>query len=222
MNNTDSTVTNKRAYPESVYQHALGHGFFPDDGITVEAAETIASTKPDWASFEHTDLAPSAAENGILLTTWASSNGDVSITQDTYYREDTGEKTSENTPAVYVWGDDGATRYDSDKARRLAFELLQAADLLDRITDPAAAIVDKSDPRWAEFAAWLADKNEIPGYWPAGGTAHDIKKDFAPIERGEWYASKILGMDDRAVFRTQHSDRAIVLSAIHQYVKKAS
>lgn len=132
-----TSMTENRPYPESVYRGVSDEPIELADGtfappLTREIVETIAATKPAWASFDKTDI------DDPNTVTWCNDYGKslVSIAQNISYDVNTGQKLSEGPVRMQVWGGDPAEYTDLAESRQLAVDLLRTTAMLAQITDP--------------------------------------------------------------------------------------
>ena len=132
-----STNTTERPYPESVYrwvdqgpvEMAVGEPLPP---FATEVAERIAASKPDWASFEDTDINGDALSSNREYTsvTWVRDFGNVSVNQDAAYVYLTGELVSQEPPLIVSWTENFT---DPAEARTHGANLQAASDLLKKL-----------------------------------------------------------------------------------------
>lgn len=139
-----------RPYPLSVYRHVSTEPVEYTDGttappLTIEIVERIASTKPDWAEFENTDIECSPLTEDMSLTevTWTWREGDVAVMQDIVYSLADGAKIRERSPHIRSWTEEFP---DATDAAIHAANLEDASRLLARIedsrTDPDVTVAE--------------------------------------------------------------------------------
>lgn len=142
-------------YPLEVYRHVSDKGVELVGGeviggqivggttlppFTRVIAEAIASTRPDWARFEDTEIGPEVRtdDHEHIYIDWARAFGDqVVVVQETAYSWDGSLVGATEFPRIRVWTD---TQFEIElreslHARALAGSLAEAAELLDQLEE---------------------------------------------------------------------------------------
>lgn len=134
------------SFPLEIYRHVSSDGVELVDGdvlppFTRRLAETIASTKPKWASFSDTTIGPEvlSVNHSVIEIAWTLNFRDrVSVCQDIHYTWEGKTIGAASFPHVELFTEFGDDFHSPEEVRRIANSLLDAAKLLDSLQEDAS------------------------------------------------------------------------------------